>query len=82
MESSDEEDIINNDEDDYGEFSEKNKNIIKITEESNIIILDKDNSNKNIQTEKDEIISNENKEIKEEKNDNNNIINANVKKII
>ena len=80
MESSEEEDIINNDEDDYGEFSEKNKNIIKITEESNIIILDKDNSNKNIQTEKDEIISNENKEIKEEKNDNNNIINANVKK--
>ena len=29
MESSEEEDIINNDEDDYGEFSEKNKNHFK-----------------------------------------------------
>ena len=80
MESSEEDDIINNDEDDYGEFLEKTQNSIKTTEENNIIILDKDNSNKNIQTEKDKIIIDEKKEIKEEKNDKNNIINEKIKK--
>ena len=58
MESSEEEDIINNDEDDYGEFSQANVSYKKNIEGNKNIKNLKFSNNNNLITEKDELLIN------------------------
>ena len=72
MESSDEDDIIENNEDEYGEFIEKTKYSVNAEKEDKEKSIDNINNNKNLPTETDEFIIK-----KERKNNVNNIINNN-----
>ena len=82
MESSDEDNIIDNNEDDYGEFIIQNENPVKERKEINKNNLELINKNKNLVTEQDELLikNSKNNEIKEKNIFNNEIKNEKVKR--
>ena len=82
MESSDEDNIIDNNEDDYGEFIIQNENPVKEQREINKNNLELINKNKNLVTEQDELLikNSKNNEIKEKNIFNNEIKNEKVKR--
>ena len=82
MESSDEDNIIDNNEDDYGEFIIQNENPVKEQKEINKNNLELINKNKNLVTEQDELLikNSKNNEIKEKNIFNNEIKNEKVKR--
>ena len=82
MESSDEDNIIDNNEDDYGEFIIQNENPVKERKEINKNNLELINKNKNLVTEQDELLikNSKNNEIKEKNIFNNEIKNEKIKR--
>ena len=82
MESSDEDNIIDNNEDDYCEFIIQNENPVKERKEINKNNLELINKNKNLVTEQDELLikNSKNNEIKEKNIFNNEIKNEKVKR--